>query len=277
MGLQNNIYPPTKFTIGQMSPAVYEPVNTSIGLNQISREVLDFWEREGTVKRVLSDSSRPRVFSFLEGGPPTANGRPHVGHAMTRTIKDIVLRYKYMQGYSISRRYAGWDCHGLPVELEAEKHFGFKVKKEIEDFGIEKFNSYCRESIFRYVDEWEQVDRLLGFWIDHSKAYVTLRNEYIESEWWALKNLYSRGGLLVKDFKIVPYCPQVRDFAELARGIAGGVRGGQGPPLSICEVSGQGPGGHLLPCLDDHSMDASLERVPGGQPPRLRLLLNIGW
>ncbi|GGM76008.1 isoleucine--tRNA ligase [Thermogymnomonas acidicola] len=181
-------------------------MNTSIGLNQISREVLDFWEREGTVKRVLSDSSRPRVFSFLEG-PPTANGRPHVGHAMTRTIKDIVLRYKYMQGYSISRRYAGWDCHGLPVELEAEKHFGFKVKKEIEDFGIEKFNSYCRESIFRYVDEWEQVDRLLGFWIDHSKAYVTLRNEYIESEWWALKNLYSRG-LLVKDFKIVPYCPR---------------------------------------------------------------------
>ncbi|MEM3676230.1 MAG: isoleucine--tRNA ligase, partial [Thermoplasmataceae archaeon] len=129
------------------------------------------------------------------------------GHSMTRTMKDVILRYKYMTGHRIERRVGGWDCHGLPVEIEAEKHFGFKTKKEIEDFGIEKFNEYCRESIFRYIDEWMEADRRLGFWIDHDKAYVTLRNEYIESEWWALKTLNERS-LLVKDYKIVPYCPR---------------------------------------------------------------------
>jgi isoleucyl-tRNA synthetase len=101
---------------------------------------------------------------------------------MTRTVKDSVLRYRYMTGHRISRRTGGWDCHGLPVEIEAEKHFGFKVKKEIEEFGIDKFNEYCRESIFRYIDEWMETDEHLGYWVDQENAYVTMRNDYIESE-----------------------------------------------------------------------------------------------
>lgn len=189
-----------------MSSVRYEQIDSNRPMTSVSKEIFDYWKESGVIRKVLNDKTKPKQFVFLEG-PPTANGRPHVGHAMTRTIKDIVLRYKYMTGHTILRRTGGWDCHGLPVELEAEKHFGFKTKKDIEDYGIEKFNEYCRESVFKYIDEWMDVDNLLGFWIDHDNAYVTLRNDYIESEWWALKELFERN-LLVKDYKIVPYCPR---------------------------------------------------------------------
>ena len=189
-----------------MTENIYEPVDPNKSYFAITEEVLKLWKSEGLIDRALNSVDGSKNFIFLEG-PPTANGRPHAGHAMTRTVKDTVIRYKFMNGYSISRRNAGWDCHGLPVELEAEKHFGFKTKKEIEEFGIEKFNEYCRESIFRYIEEWTQVDDLLGFWINHDNAYVTLRNDYMESEWWAMKSMFEKG-LLVKDYKIVPYCPR---------------------------------------------------------------------
>ena len=189
-----------------MTRNIYKPIDPNKSYFAITEEVLHEWKSENLIENALNTHKGSKSFIFLEG-PPTANGRPHAGHAMTRTVKDTVLRYKFMDGYNIIRRNAGWDCHGLPVELEAEKHFGFKTKKQIEDFGIGKFNEYCRESIFRYIEEWTQVDDLLGFWIDHENAYVTLRNDYIESEWWALKSMFEKG-LLVKDYKIVPYCPR---------------------------------------------------------------------
>ena len=189
-----------------MKKPAYEQIQVNKDLQSISEEVLSYWKKAGIIEKSLTTSIGDKPFTFLEG-PPTANGRPHVGHAMTRTVKDTVLRYRYMTGHAIHRRTGGWDCHGLPVEIEAEKHFGFKTKKEIEDFGIDKFNQYCRESIFRYIDEWMEADRKLGFWVDHEKAYVTLRNDYIESEWWALKTLFEKE-MLIRDFKIVPYCPR---------------------------------------------------------------------
>ncbi len=184
----------------------FESVDTRKGPVDVAKEILEYWNTAGIIQESLNSNLGDKKFTFLEG-PPTANGRPHVGHAMTRTFKDTVLRYKYMTGHKIERRSGGWDCHGLPVEIEAEKHFGFKTKKEIEDFGIDRFNEYCRKSIFSYIDEWMEADRKLGFWINHEKDYITLRNEYMESEWWALKQLFDRG-LLIKDYKIVPYCPR---------------------------------------------------------------------
>lgn len=189
-----------------MSERRFKSIDTTKSPVDIANEVLNYWNSEDIISRSLNSSLGDKPFTFLEG-PPTANGRPHVGHAMTRTFKDTVLRYRFITGHRIRRRTGGWDCHGLPVEIEAEKHFGFKTKKEIEDFGIDKFNDYCRSSVFSYIDEWKEADSRLGFWIDHNRDYITLRNDYIESEWWALKNLFQKG-LLSKDFKIVPYCPR---------------------------------------------------------------------
>jgi isoleucyl-tRNA synthetase len=185
----------------------------------IGSEVLNYWKENDIFKKIMESKKNGIHYTFLEG-PPTANGKPHVGHALTRTVKDTVLRYKTMNGYAIQRREAGWDCHGLPVELEAEKNFGFKTKMDIENYGIEKFNDYCRNSVFKYVEEWLEVDDLLGFWIDHSNAYVTLKNDYIESEWWALKTLFEKD-ILYRDYRISPYCPRCETTLsshELAQG-----------------------------------------------------------
>ena len=189
-----------------MPANLYEQIETNRSLKAIGDEVLQYWKQAGIIQKSLSTSLGDKPFTFLEG-PPTANGRPHVGHALTRTVKDSVLRYRYMTGHRINRRTGGWDCHGLPVEIEAEKHFGFKIKKEIEDFGIDKFNEYCRESIFRYIDEWMETDDRLGYWVDQENAYVTMRNDFMESEWWALKKMFQEK-MLVRDYKIVPYCPR---------------------------------------------------------------------
>ncbi|MCL5791020.1 MAG: isoleucine--tRNA ligase [Candidatus Thermoplasmatota archaeon] len=188
-------------------------------IKDFADEVTKYWEYSKVFEKIENQRKGGNSFIFLEG-PPTANGRPHVGHALTRTIKDTALRYKTMRGFNILRRDAGWDCHGLPVELEAEKHFGFKSKSDIEDFGIDKFNEYCRESVFRYIDEWRTLDTKLGFWINEDNAYVTLRDEYIESEWWAMKTMFEKGDLY-KDYRISPYCPRCETTLsshELAQG-----------------------------------------------------------
>lgn len=198
---------------------VFSPIEPGKNQKDIGREILDYWNQKNVFRIIIEMRKSGKDYIFLEG-PPTANGIPHVGHALTRTIKDTVLRYKTMMGYNIKRRDAGWDCHGLPVELEAEKKFGFTTKAEIEKFGVDKFNEYCRNSVFRYVEEWLEVDDKLGFWIDHDNAYVTLRNDYIESEWWALKSLFERG-ILYKDYRISPYCPRcgtTLSSHELAQG-----------------------------------------------------------
>jgi isoleucyl-tRNA synthetase len=173
---------------------------------QIEREVADYWERNDIMQRSFKMNEGKTRFSFVEG-PPTANGPPHIGHAETRAMKDLFLRYKTMKGFYINPRIAGWDCHGLPVEIEVEKRLGIKNKAEIEKMGLSKFNALCKESVFEYVKIWEKASKRLGFWVDYDKAYVTMKDEYIESVWWALKELYKKG-LLFKDFRISPYCPR---------------------------------------------------------------------
>ncbi len=183
-----------------------EEVPPSFDSLRIEKETSEYWEREDVMRQSF-DINRGKIrFSFVEG-PPTANGPPHIGHAETRAMKDLFLRYKTMKGYYISPRIAGWDCHGLPVEIEVEKKLGIKNKAEIEKMGISKFNKLCKDSVFEYVKIWTDVSKRLGFWVDYNDAYVTMRDEYIESEWWALKELYKKG-LLFKDFRISPYCPR---------------------------------------------------------------------
>ncbi len=189
-----------------MTTKFYQEIDVNRPVSEIDIEIKEYWKSKNIANNIIHSDRDYKKYIFLEG-PPTANGKPHVGHLMTRTMKDTVMRYKYMNGFDIGRRTGGWDCHGLPVELEAEKHFGFNTKKEIEEFGIEKFNEYCRNSVFTYIDEWNEVDEEIGYWIDNQKSYVTLRNEYMESEWYALKKFFDEG-MLVKDYKIVPYCPR---------------------------------------------------------------------
>ena len=173
---------------------------------QIEKEVYRYWESEEIMQRSFGINRGKRRFSFVEG-PPTANGPPHIGHAETRAVKDLFLRYKTMKGFDIYPRIAGWDCHGLPVEIEVEKKLGIKNKAEIEKMGLSKFNKLCKESVFEYLKIWAEASKRLGFWVDYDKAYITMKDEYIESEWWALKELYKKG-LLFKDFRISPYCPR---------------------------------------------------------------------
>ena len=173
---------------------------------KMEEAMLREWEEKKTFEKLREKNKGNERFIFLEG-PPTANGMPHMGHALTRAIKDIVLRYKAMNGYDIQPWIGGWDCHGLPVEIEVEKMLGINSKREIEKFGIKKFNELCRKSVFKYRDEWVKMTKRIGFWIDMDNAYVTMEDYYIESVWWALKKIYEQG-LLVKDYKVVPYCPR---------------------------------------------------------------------
>ncbi|AEV16569.1 isoleucine--tRNA ligase (Isoleucyl-tRNA synthetase) [Thermus sp. CCB_US3_UF1] len=172
---------------------------------QMEEEILAFWKRERIFeKSVEKRKGRPR-YTVYEG-PPTANGMPHVGHAQARSYKDLFPRYKTMRGYYVPRR-AGWDTHGLPVELEVEKKLGLKSKREIEAYGIARFNEACRQSVFTYEKEWEAFTERLAYWVDLKGAYATLHPTYIESLWWSLKKLFDRG-LLYRDHKVVPYCPR---------------------------------------------------------------------
>jgi len=182
-------------------------VSTKVDAPAVEREVMSYWEKNEIFKKYEEwMKSKERLFIFLEG-PPTANGLPHVGHALTRTVKDAFLRYKVMNGYRIFPYIAGWDCHGLPVEIEVEKTLGLRSKKEIEEYGIERFNAECRKSVMKYEKEWREMSQRIGFWIDFERAYITMTDEYIESVWWSLKQLWDKK-LLEKDYYVVPYCPR---------------------------------------------------------------------
>lgn len=181
-------------------------------------EVLKFWSENKIFQKSVEFRSPEKSFTFYEG-PPTANGKPGIHHVMARTLKDIVCRYKTMRGYRVERK-AGWDTHGLPVEIEVEKTLGIKNKSEVAKFGVEKYNQACRDSVFTYLDLWEKMTERMGYWIDLKSAYITLTNDYIESVWWALKTLYEKD-LIYKDYKIVPQDPKsetVLSMAELALG-----------------------------------------------------------
>lgn len=172
---------------------------------QLEEEILELWDREKTFERSVDQREGCDKFVFVEG-PPTANGLPHPGHILTRVVKDLVLRYKTMRGFYVKRK-AGWDTHGLPVEIEVEKELGISSKPEIEKYGIEKFNQKCKDSVFRYEKEWVNATKRVGFWIDMDDPYITFENDYIESVWWSLKEIWNKG-LLYKGHKVVPFCPR---------------------------------------------------------------------
>ncbi|MFA6146159.1 MAG: isoleucine--tRNA ligase [Patescibacteria group bacterium] len=176
-----------------------------INFLQIEEEILKFWREKEIFNKSLSKKAPQGNFVFFEG-PPTANGRPHIGHALTRFYKDAVLRYKTMQGFHVDRK-AGWDTQGLPVELEVEKEIGISGKPEIEKFGIDKFNQKCRENVWKYKDEWEKMTERIGFWLDLKHPYVTYDSSYIETVWWILAKIWKKG-LLYQDYKVVPCCPR---------------------------------------------------------------------
>lgn len=169
------------------------------------KETLKFWKNNRVFEKTNEKTEGKPVFSFYDG-PPTANGKPHIGHILTRVMKDIIPRYKIMKGYSVLRK-AGWDTHGLPVELEVEKSLGIDGKQEIEAYGIEPFIKKCKESVWKYKGEWERMSDRVGYWVDMDHPYITYDNNYIESVWWSLKEI-DKKGLLYRGFKIVPYCPR---------------------------------------------------------------------
>lgn len=169
------------------------------------KEIIEFWKNNDVFGKTIEATSCGKEFSFYDG-PPTANGKPHIGHILTRVMKDIIPRYKTMKGFHV-RRKAGWDTHGLPVELEVEKTLGFDGKGDIEKFGIEPFISKCKESVWKYKGEWEKMSDRVGYWVDMDNPYITYDDNYIESVWWALKEI-DKKGLIYKGHKIVPYCPR---------------------------------------------------------------------
>lgn len=184
---------------------MYKKVSTDLKFVEREKEVLKYWKDNKVFEKSLKFREGNDVFTFYDG-PPTANGKPHIGHIITRTIKDIIPRYKSMKGYNVLRK-AGWDTHGLPVELEVEKLLGINGKPQIEEYGVEPFIQKCKESVWKYKNEWEEMSDRVGFWADMEDPYITYENNYIESEWWALKRIWDKG-LLYKGHKIVPYCPR---------------------------------------------------------------------
>ncbi|MFQ6014434.1 MAG: isoleucine--tRNA ligase [Anaerolineae bacterium] len=184
---------------------MFKEVDSKVNLVEMEEEVLRFWQENQIYQKSLENRKDDPRYVFYEG-PPTANGLPHVGHVLTRIYKDIIPRYQTMKGKYVLRK-GGWDCHGLPVEIEVEKELGFSGKQAIEEYGVAEFNQKCQESVFRYVKEWRRLSDRIGFWIDMDDPYVTLTNEYIESVWWILRQLWDRN-LLYQGYKVVPYCPR---------------------------------------------------------------------
>ncbi len=184
---------------------MYKKVELKDGFVGMEHEVAEVWKKKDIIKKNFAMNEGKEYFTFYDG-PPTANGKPHVGHVETRVIKDIIPRYKVMKGYKVIRK-AGWDTHGLPVELEIEKKLGISGKEQIEEYGVEKFVKECKESVFSYVSMWEEMTNKVGFWLDMEHPYVTYHNNYIESVWWALKQMWDKG-LLYEGHKVMPYCPR---------------------------------------------------------------------
>ncbi len=184
---------------------MYKKVSTDLNFVEREKQVEKFWKDEKIFEKSIDSRKKGKPYVFYDG-PPTANGKPHIGHVLTRVIKDMIPRYRTMKGYMVPRK-AGWDTHGLPVELEVEKKLGLDGKEQIEQYGLEPFIEECKESVWKYKKMWEDFSAQVGFWADMEHPYVTYHDDYIESEWWALKEIWNKG-LLYKGFKIVPYCPR---------------------------------------------------------------------
>src|SRR5687767_11379196 len=185
--------------------AGFRPVDPKQSFPELEERILERWHERDVFARQVSQRAGAALWSFYEG-PPTANGRPGSHHVLSRVFKDIYPRYHAMDGRRVPRK-GGWDCHGLPVELEIEKELGITSKAEIEAYGIAEFNAKCRESVFRYVEDWKRLSERIGFWIDMDDPYVTMTNDYIESVWWALRRIWD-DDRLYEGHKVVPYCPR---------------------------------------------------------------------
>ncbi len=197
---------------------LYNKVDTNMNFVEREKEVEKFWKEEKIFEKSIEARKQGETYTFYDG-PPTANGKPHIGHVLTRVIKDMIPRYRTMKGYMVPRK-AGWDTHGLPVEIEVEKLLGLDGKDQIEQYGLEPFIDKCKESVWKYKGMWEDFSGTVGFWADMDDPYVTYHDDYIESEWWALRQIWDKG-LLYKGFKIVPYCPRCGtplSSAEVAQG-----------------------------------------------------------
>ena len=176
---------------------MYKKVPNNMDFVKREGEVLQFWTDNDVFRRSMEQRKQGETYTFYDG-PPTANGKPHIGHVLTRVIKDMIPRYHAMKGQMVPRK-AGWDTHGLPVELEVEKKLGLDGKEQIEEYGLDEFVQQCKESVWKYKGMWEQFSNIVGFWADMDNPYVTYHNDYIESEWWALKQIWDKG-LLYKGF-----------------------------------------------------------------------------
>ncbi|MDM8310964.1 Isoleucyl-tRNA synthetase [Clostridium cadaveris] len=184
---------------------MYKKIDSSKSFVDIEKDILNLWKEEDVIQKNFDLNEGGEYFTFYDG-PPTANGKPHIGHVLTRVMKDLIPRYKVMKGYKVLRK-AGWDTHGLPVELEIEKKLGISGKDQIEGYGVEKFIGECKDSVFTYSSMWKNMSEQIGYWIDMDNPYVTYHNEYIESVWWALKQMWDKG-LLYEGHKVMPYCPR---------------------------------------------------------------------
>ena len=184
---------------------MYRAVPAQVDLPAMEHDVLDMWESEGVFEASVAASAGRPTWVFYEG-PPTANGTPGAHHVEARVFKDVFPRYRTMKGFHVPRQ-AGWDCHGLPVELAVEKELGFSGKQDIEKYGVAEFNAKCRESVVRHVDEFTEMTRRMGYWVDTDSAYWTMNADYVQSVWWSLKQIFDKG-LLVQDHRVAPYCPR---------------------------------------------------------------------
>ena len=184
---------------------MFEPVGSKVNFPQVEEKILELWKDKNIFERSLEARRDGSLFVFYEG-PPTANGSPGIHHVLARVFKDIIPRYKTMKGFYVPR-IAGWDTHGLPIELEVEKALGLSSKKDIERYGIDKFNARCRESVFSYLKEWEAMTERIAFWVDLENAYITMNNDYIETVWWAIKTMWDKG-LIYQGYKVTPHCPR---------------------------------------------------------------------
>ncbi len=190
-------------SIKNKSKNYFSSVDPKVSFSDMESKILSYWEKNSVYKKSIEKTQNGPLFNFYEG-PPTANGKPGIHHVESRAFKDVIPRYKTMQGFNVPRK-AGWDCHGLPVELQVEKSLSISGKPQIEEYGIKEFNALCKKSVYEYVDDWTKLTKRIGYWIDTENPYETMDNNYIESEWWILKQIYEKGRLY-EDYKVVPYC-----------------------------------------------------------------------
>ena len=247
---------------------MFNPVSSRVSFPELDSRVLRHWKERDVFRRAAVEREGAPRFTLYDG-PPTANGSPGIHHVLARIFKDVICRYRTMKGYQVWRK-GGWDTHGLPVELGIEQELGLASKREIEEYGIEAFNLKCRESVFRYVKEWETMTDRIGFWVDMDAPYVTLENDYIETGWWILKSLWDRG-LLYQGMRGTPPLPPLRNQPQLPR-TRPRLPGGHPRPVRIRQIPHRVrypapiperrryPG--LLLGLDHHPMDAARQHRP---------------